>query len=635
MDGVRAVAVLVVMAFHVHTPGFSAGFLGVDAFFVLSGFLITGLLLRDVKVHGRIRLSNFWSRRARRLLPAVLVMVTAIVTWGALFAPNHQRDALRTDVIATLLNAANWRFISSSSYFAGDGVSSPLEHTWSLAVEEQFYLFWPLLLTLAVLGVVAALRRRMATEGPIEASVTRVVAIMAAVGIMISVGLMAWFYDPNAPERAYMGTDARAFEPLLGALLACFATSERFRATARRYAGAAIVLGLSGLALGVLLLGAGGATGTAPAYYRGGALAVSAACGLMVLGAAHGRMTNPVVRTLGNPVAAWLGRISYGVYLWHWPFALLLLLPDGAFSLGRSLAVVALSVGTAAASFYLVEQRVQARRAASWLNPRRLIWVLPVVLALGIGSASAAVQAPPPAPGAVRVLLLGDSVPSRLFPAFEETAVTRGWQVENGAKGACPALGVTITDSTGAQLDPKINCGNVIPALQIQGIKEFKPSIVVAWSRYEMADRLSVDGKHLVAGTAPFWAAQRASLRKMTDRLASGGAKVVIVKTDRPGQGMATRCTPSACAPILRRLIDEDGIRVAWNKILDEEAARDPRIRVIAIDDVYCKDAAEPCNDKQPDGTFARPDGSHFSHAFMPIVAEALAARIASAIAPR
>jgi SGNH domain (fused to AT3 domains) len=226
-------------------------------------------------------------------------------------------------------------------------------------------------------------------------------------------------------------------------------------------------------------------------------------------------------------------------------------------------------------------------------------------------------------------------VPSRLFPAFEETSLTRGWQVENGAKGACPALGVTITDSTGAQLDPKINCGDVIPALQAQSIKDFKPSIVVAWSRYEMADRLSVDGKHLVAGTAPFWAAQRASLRKMTDRLASGGAKVVIVKTDRPGQGMATRCTPSACAPILRRLIDEDGIRVAWNKILDEEAARDPRITVIAIDDVYCKDAAEPCNDKQPDGTFARPDGSHFSHAFMPIVAEALAARIASAIAPR
>ena len=458
------------MAFKVHAPQFNAGFLGVDAFFVLSGYLITGLLLRDVSVHGRIRLANFWSRRVRRLLPAVLVMVTAVVAWGAFLAPNYQRDALRTDVITTLLDVANWRFISSSSYFAGDGVISPLEHTWSLAVEEQFYLLWPLLLTLAVLAV----RRRYLAKGrssltgDLSSSVTRVVAFLSAAGVVISVGLLAWFYDPSAPERAYMGTDARAFEPLLGAFLACLATSERFRTTVRRYAGSAIVLGLGGLALGVLLLGAGGATGTAPAYYRGGALAVSLACGLMVLGAAHGRPDNPVVRLLGNPVSAWLGRISYGVYLWQSPIALWLLRPDGAFSWRRSLVIVALSIATAAASFYLVEQRIQSRRAAGWLTPRRLIWVLPMVLALGIGTASAAVQAPTPPPGSVRqkVLLLGDSVPSRLFPAFEEAAVPRGWQVENGAKGACPAIGVTITDAQGALIDPKINCGDVIPPLQ-------------------------------------------------------------------------------------------------------------------------------------------------------------------------
>jgi hypothetical protein len=246
------------------------------------------------------------------------------------------------------------------------------------------------------------------------------------------------------------------------------------------------------LALGVLLLGADGATGTAPAYYRGGAFAVSVACGLMVLGAAHGRTDNPVVRL--------------------------------------------------------------------------------------------------------------------------------------------PAIGVTITNSQGALLVPKTNCGDVIPPLQTQSIKEFAPTIVVAWSRYEMADRLSSNGKHLVAGTAPFWQAQRMSLRTMIARMTSGGAKVVFVKTDRPGQGMATRCTPAACTPLLKRLVTQDGLRVTWNKILDEEAALNPRMTVIALDDVYCKDAAEPCNDRLPDGTFARPDGSHFSKAYMPVVAKVLAQRIAAAV---
>jgi len=608
----------------------------VDAFFVLSGYLITGLLLRDVNVHGRVRLANFWSRRVRRLLPAVLVMVTAIVAWGALFAPRSQRDALRIDVIATLLNSANWRFISSSSYFAGDGVTSPLEHTWSLAVEEQFYLFWPLLITLTVLAVLALRRRRhAATDGALGPSVTRAVAILSATLIAISAGLLALLFDSSAPERAYMGTDARAFEPLLGAFLACLVTSERFRATVRRYAGAAIVLGLAGLALGVMVLGAGGATGTAPAYYRGGALAVTAACGLLVLGAAQGNPENPIVRALGNPVAAWLGRISYGVYLWHWPFAIWLLRPDGAFSLRRAVAVVALTVATAAASFYLVEQRVQSRRAANWLTPRRLVWVIPVTLALGIGTASAAVKNPAPAPGSVheKVLLVGDSVPLRLFPALEEGAPTRGWQFESGAKGSCPAIGVTIVTSQGALMTPKINCGDVIPQLQAQSVKDFAPTIVVAWSRYEMADRLSDNGKHLVAGTAPFWEAQRQSLRTTIDRLAKGGAKVVFIKTDRPGQGMATRCTPADCPPLLRRLVDEDGLRITWNKMLVQEAARDPRVTVITIEDTYCKDAAEPCNDKLPDGTFARPDGSHFSKEYMPVVAEALTRRIASAVA--
>ena len=295
------------------------------------------------------------------------------------------------------------------------------------------------------------------------------------------------------------------------------------------------------------------------------------------------------------------------------------------------------------------------------LTPRRLLLLLPMALVLGVGTAcapvgtaapvrtptptrmTAAVQTPAAlrAPAALphsvgeRVLVVGDSVPSRLFPAFQQAIFTRGWQVKNGAKGACPAIGVTVTDSQGALIDPKINCGDVIPPLQAQSVKEFTPTIVVAWSRYEMADRLSGNGKHLAAGTAPFWQAQRMSLRTTIARLASGGAKVVFVKTDRPGQGMATRCTPP---PACSSGAEETGRRRWAAGHLETDSrrggrARDPRIRVISIDDVYCRDAAEPCNDRLPDGTLARPDGTHFSKAYMPVVAKALAARVASVVA--
>jgi hypothetical protein len=312
-----------------------------------------------------------------------------------------------------------------------------------------------------------------------------------------------------------------------------------------------------------------------------------------------------------------------------------LLRTDGKFSWKRAALVVVLSIAAAAASFYLVEQRVQARRAAMWLSPRRLIWVLPLVLALGIGTASAAVQAPVPPPGSIsqRVLVVGDSVPRRLFSAFHEAAVTHGWEADDGAKGACPALGVTVTDARGALLDGHTNCGKVIPPGQAADVKEFKPTIVLWWSRYELADRLSDSGTHLAAGSKAFWVAQRASLKQTVNRLATGGATVVIVKTDRIGKGVGTRCSSASCAPFVKRLVDEDALRVTWNKMLDEQAHLDPRIRTVSMDDVYCHDSAAPCNDKLHDGTFARPDGSHFSLEYMPVAAGALADRIASAVA--
>src|SRR5688500_7769244 len=154
LDGIRAVAVAAVLAFHGGLAGVSGGFLGVDAFFVLSGYLITALLLAEwTRSGGRIDLAAFWGRRARRLLPALLLMVTAVAIGARVLLPPAEVRLLRGDGIATLFYVANWRMIlRGGDYFAQTAAPSPLEHTWSLSIEEQFYLVWPLVLCAVLWG---------------------------------------------------------------------------------------------------------------------------------------------------------------------------------------------------------------------------------------------------------------------------------------------------------------------------------------------------------------------------------------------------------------------------------------------------------------------------------------------------
>src|SRR3954452_22304186 len=205
LDGVRALAVLAIIAFHTTTvlPG---GFMGIDVFFVLSGYLITTLLLRERARAGRIRLGQFWARRARRLLPALLVVVTTVALADWLTAPIDRLDARRGDLLASLLYYANWHFVSvEENYFAIYQGASPLRHIWSLGVEEQYYLLWPLLLIALMLLLAGRLRSLLA---------------VCLGGAALSAVAMAALYDPAYPERAYFGTDARAHQLLIGAALA-------------------------------------------------------------------------------------------------------------------------------------------------------------------------------------------------------------------------------------------------------------------------------------------------------------------------------------------------------------------------------------------------------------------------------
>ena len=349
LDGVRGVAVGLVFLFHLRVAGFGAGYLGVDVFFVLSGFLITSLVLDELRRTGRIALTSFWARRVRRLLPALvlLLLVVALVTW--LTATFSERATLRGDLLAATAYVANWHFISTSGYFVSTGIESPLQHTWSLAIEEQFYLIWPLLLTALVLVVK---RPRIA------------VGVLAALGVAGSAALLATQWSPGAVERAYMGTDSRIFEPLVGALGAVLVAHPRSRPVVDRLGGSLILLGAAGLIVGLIVIRPDTAV-----YYYGGALGVSAATLLLVapLWLGHGRALR---RALEWAPLVWLGAISYGVYLWHWPMTIWLGVRQtrGLEAGIRGAAVVLCTVGAAAISYYAIERPIRGRAPGGGLR---------------------------------------------------------------------------------------------------------------------------------------------------------------------------------------------------------------------------------------------------------------------------
>lgn len=202
----RTVAVFAVVFFHLAFPGMASGFLGVDIYFVLSGYLITANLAAEISAQERVSLVRFWARQVQRLLPAALLVLVAILLHAWFIGRPFRRPDLGGDIVATTLYFANWHFIDAGLYFAVEPMSSPLQHMWSLSLEEQFYLLWPLLLVGAMaLGKVLGLRRERLLRG---ATVLCLGLILASFGAM-----QWWLRHPERPDRPYMGTDAKAFEP--------------------------------------------------------------------------------------------------------------------------------------------------------------------------------------------------------------------------------------------------------------------------------------------------------------------------------------------------------------------------------------------------------------------------------------
>ncbi len=379
LDGLRGVAILGVLLFHTgHLPG---GFLGVDLFFALSGYLITDLLLRETDATGRISLAAFWGRRLRRLLPALAVMLAAVtVAAWALGPPDLVRTTLG-DLPWAQTHLLNWHLLAESAgYWDRFGAERVFEHLWSIAVEEQFYLAWPLL--------VAVLVRFGRRPG-------RAVAAAAALISLASLLLMAALAED--PSRVYTGTDTRAFSLLLGSLAA--APPVRASSSSSSAPCACAVLPLRRSAAARMWLLASG-TGT-PWLFTGGLFAHSLLAAALIALAASEPDT-AVSKALALRPLRWLGQVSYSLYLWHWP-VIVLLSPEATGLDGWRWTAVAwtVSIALAALSKHLVEDPIRFR--ARWSRGRSGLLALAAVMAL---IALLWIVLPEPAPPVVDVTRL-------------------------------------------------------------------------------------------------------------------------------------------------------------------------------------------------------------------------------------
>jgi peptidoglycan/LPS O-acetylase OafA/YrhL len=340
LDGLRSVAVYLVLLFHAGVAAVGGGFIGVDLFFVLSGFLVSNVILSEIDANGRLDLGRFYARRVRRLLPAAVLVVVATSAIFLLVTSVVRRLPLVLDAQSALLYVANWNFLfQHNDYFGGEAEQSPFLHFWSLSIEEQFYFVFPVVLLL----LVRASRRR-----------PWVLPVVLAGMFLMSLGSQLYWARVDV-NWAYYGTDARLYQLLAGVLLALLLRS-RPHVLPGRSAGGVAILGLAAM----LLLGSG-LLDLTPSV-RGIGATVAA---VMLVGALMVRDTGIVARLLSRRTPVYLGQISYGTYLWHWPVILVL----GEVLMVRPgvLALLALAVSTALAalSFQILEMPVRTTELLS------------------------------------------------------------------------------------------------------------------------------------------------------------------------------------------------------------------------------------------------------------------------------
>jgi peptidoglycan/LPS O-acetylase OafA/YrhL len=632
LDGVRALAVTAVLLFHGGVAALAGGlgrggFLGVDAFFVLSGFLITSLLLAERATTGRIRLSAFWIRRARRLLPALLVLLVVVVLVYRAASEAHALSLLRGDALAALAYVANWRMIyRGDDYFTQTAAPSPLQHTWSLGIEEQFYLLWPL--------IVAGLLAYLASRGAGPRSRWTLLAICLG-GATASALYGALLYTPGEENRAYFGTDTRAQALLLGAALAVLVSWPDRPVTGRwlRPALGTAVIGAVIVVAGLWAV----ADGTAGWLYRGG-FALGGVAVAVVL--AHAVLVPDAVtaRVLALAPLVWLGRISYGVYLWHWPLFLYVNGERTGMHGAPLLAVrILLTIAVAALSYVLIEQPVRTGR---WPRPVARVLAPPRLSATQAGFGATAIV------GITGVLIIAATMPTAASvsppialpsaPVSASTAnvapVLRAGR-RPGTQPRVVVLGDSVAWSLGTYLPKQPGLTVTVRAIQGCGIARLPDIIqlgeghtnypacptwdsrwtraveaddpdvaVILLDRWELMDR-RLGGEYQHVGQPTYDAYLEIELKLAISVAGGRGARVVLLtapytrRAERPDGGLYDEDRPER--------VD------AWNALLRRVAAQQTdRVRVLDLNTLVCPDGRFTWS---VNGLRVRSDGLHFT----------------------
>lgn len=337
IDGLRALAVIMVLAYHLKMPFAKSGLLGVTVFFVISGYLITGILINEIEESGGVDLKNFWRRRIRRLLPAVLSMAVVMIFVSAV-ANRVVFTKGCNDLLSAVFGYNNWwQIFRKVSYFENAGAPSPFTHCWSLAIETQFYLIYPILLILL---------SKARNRGKVFAAVTAVLA-------MISVVLMGVLYSPDGdPSRVYYGTDTRAFSLLIGALAAIQKEYHIIKVKLRGKLWAVIGSISVLILIGMMML----ISSYSSFLYYGGQAIVSVLAAFVVYAVTVSRSLLNII--LGSSILKWIGDRSYSIYLWHYPIIVLM---SGGKRAAWWIVIleVVLSVGFAELSYRFIETPVR------------------------------------------------------------------------------------------------------------------------------------------------------------------------------------------------------------------------------------------------------------------------------------